>query len=116
MTKGNTLRVPHRVDPAAAILREAERTTRKASRSSERARSAIRAAQQESVNVQRVVTTFAGAQAAIAAAAEEILAIQRDIDEKERQLVEMRLLQEAEEAAEEAAKLEKIRAIQNAIF
>ena len=53
-----TKRDPHRLDPAAAILREAERTTRKASRSSERARSAISAAQQETVNVRRVVYTF----------------------------------------------------------
>ena len=95
MTKRNQLRL----DPAAAILREAERTTRKASRSSERARSAIRAAQQETVNVRRVVITFTEAQAAITAAADEILAIQRDIEEKELQIWKVRQLQEAEEEA-----------------
>ena len=94
-----TLRNQHRLDPAAAILREAERTTRKASRSSERARSAISAAQQETVNVRRVVYTFTEAQAAITAAADEILAIQRDIEEKELQIWKVRQLQEAEEEA-----------------
>ena len=58
-----------------------------------------------------MVTTFKGAQAAIAVAAEEILAIQREIEEKERQLEEARLIQEAEDAAE----AERIREMQRQI-
>ena len=56
----------------------------------------------------QVVTTFKGAQAAIAEAAEEILTIQREIEEKERQLEEARLIQEAKDAAE----AERIREMQ----
>ena len=61
---------------AANILAEADRTTRKASTSSERARRAIGSARQEQRNVQRVIRTFEEAKAAIAEAAAEVLAIQ----------------------------------------
>ena len=101
-----------RVDPAAAILREEERIRRKSISSSARARTVISAAQEETANCQIVVTTFRGAQAAIATAAEEILAIQHEIEEKERQLEEARLAQEAEDAARE----EQIREIQRQIL
>ena len=86
---------------AADILAEADRTTRKASTSSERARRQMTANQETAAEVYADVASYAEAEAAINAAAQEGLEIQRQIEEEEKRLAE------AEAAA--AAEAEQIR-------
>ena len=70
---------PHHVnaDEAARILAEADRTTRKASTSSERARRCSTAAQEELKAATDVVRTYEEAQAAFDSAMEERLELER---------------------------------------
>ena len=69
---------------AARILAEADRTTRKASTSSERARRANTAAEEELVNVHQVIMTYEEAQAAFDQAMEDRLTLEQEIEEHER--------------------------------
>ena len=72
-------RNPHQMDAdeAARILSEADRTTRKASTSSERARRASLRAEEELDNVKRVFSSYQEAQAAFDEAMEERLELER---------------------------------------
>ena len=72
-------RNPHQVsaDEAARILAEADRTTRKASTSSERARKASVAAANEVDQANKVVATFEEAQEAFDKAMEDRLELER---------------------------------------
>ena len=70
---------PHQMnaDEAARILAEADRTTRKASTSSERARRCNTAAQEELKAAHDVVQTYEDAQAAFDQAMEDRLELER---------------------------------------
>ena len=80
----------HRVEPldAASILAEADRTSRKASTSSERARRVSEAATMELDNVRNVFRTYQEAQEAFDAAMDERLQLEMEIEEHERELAE----------------------------
>ena len=101
-------RNPHQMD-AAAILAEADRTTRKASTSSERARRQMAENREEIKSATNVVRTYEEAEAAIAAAAEEQLELERQIEEEEKRLAEAEAAA-AEEAAQIRQNLEKKKA------
>ena len=77
---------------AASILAEADRTSRKASTSSERAAKVNDAAKTELANVRTVIRTYEEAQAAFDEAMEERMELEMEIERHEEELRQAELV------------------------